>query len=90
VAAEGWGAFSQRSLGHTMEASLHVKSGIVRVRTLGLRAPFSPGAGIVRVGRDTLPATLKIDDGEGVTVILDHDLRLIAGNRLEVSLRAFV
>jgi hypothetical protein len=84
--AEGWGTFSQERAASGIAAAVTVKHGRLRVSTLVL-APKAPPA-TIRVAVAGKPATATHAFASGrLTVTLSPDVRLEAGQTLELTAR---
>jgi hypothetical protein len=87
TSAEGWGSFSQQITGGKMIASLVLKWGALRVKTLALRPgdAMKPAAVAASLNGHPLNASFTLD-GTRVTVAFDRDARLAPDGKLEVTL----
>jgi len=88
TAAEGWGAFSQKREGAALRARVELKWGRLRLRTLVLELPKGAKVAAVDVAAAGAPvrATHRDEDGR-VTITLDAETVLAAGQSLEVTIR---
>lgn len=88
TAAGGWGSFSQKQAPGSMDAALAVKYGSVRLGTVRLALPAGLEAKTAeaRLGQETLPATVAIQDGIA-TVTLQKPATVAAGQTLAITLR---
>lgn len=88
TAAEGWGSFRQKQSGKTMSASLDVKFGRLKLKTLGLVPPG--GSAPVKVeatlGGQYVPATLEMEPGKA-RIAFGEALTILPGESLLVNLR---
>jgi non-lysosomal glucosylceramidase len=85
TAAEGWGTFSQRRDGTGLTASVAVKRGTLRVKTLALAVDKAPAGIRVRVAGTRVAASHTYREGR-LELTLPADARLAAGQRLEVDI----
>ena len=87
TAAEGWGTISQETTAKTLKAGIELKWGKLRLRTLSFElAENAQAQGVeVRVGGKKLSASLK-QDRRRVTVELDRELSLVAGQKVGVTI----
>ena len=85
TAAEGWGTFAQRIEGGKLTASVDVKWGRLRVRTLALAIPGAVSGKAVAASLNGRPlaASLAADAGH-VRVTLEADAVVEPGQRFEV------
>lgn len=86
TAAEGWGSFTQRSELGVHRASLEMKHGTLRVKTVALSVEKTPAAVTVRVAGRLVPARHAFDAGR-LAITLEADARLAPGQRLDVEAR---
>lgn len=88
TAAEGWGSFSQKQNRKTMSASLELKSGRLKLKTLALVPPEGCESVDVEasLGGQPLPATLKREAGRA-HIVFSQPLTISAGESLVVKLR---
>jgi hypothetical protein len=85
TSAEGWGCFTQtRTPAGGLTASLDVKHGRLRVKTLALATPHAPSSVRVAVAGQVVGATQEFAGGR-LTVTLDADAHVSEGQRIEVS-----
>ena len=87
TSAEGWGSFSQQDAGNGMTASLSLRYGKLRLKTLGLVLPTGRQAQEVKAqidGKDQ-PASLS-RKGDRISVEFPSDLNLVAGQTLNLTL----
>ena len=87
TSAEGWGSFSQKGDGHGMSASLRLRYGKLRLKTLGLVLPPETQAKEVKAqidGKDQ-PASFS-QKGNHISVEFPSNLHLEAGQTLNVTL----
>jgi len=87
TAAEGWGTFSQRRTTGKQTEQIHLKYGSLRVRHLRFQLPEGARSRTVTAAVDgqVVNAAFAFDQGR-LTVDLQHDLDLRAGNRLRVEI----
>lgn len=87
TAAEGWGTFEQRRSAARQQASLAVKWGRLRLRTLALDVPAEIDAArlAVTVAGKPVPAAAR-REGTRVLLTLAAETTLNAGERIEVVL----
>ena len=85
TAAEGWGTFAQRIAEGKLSASIDLKSGRLRLRTLALAIPEGvPGKTVAAsVNGKAIPAALVAEAGRA-RVTFEADLNLERGQRVEV------
>ena len=86
TAAEGWGAYTQRQTDGKLEATLEVKWGTVRLRTISLTpaAASAPATLTARVGGRLVPATL-VSAGGRAEIRFSEPLVLQRGDKLELG-----
>lgn len=89
TAAEGWGTYAQKVDMSRMEATLKVKWGSLRLRSIELEWPFdSPLQNVnVRMGGKLLPATLQ-QSGRRLEITLERDLVATEGKAVILTLNA--
>jgi uncharacterized protein (DUF608 family) len=87
TAAQGWGSFAQRVDDHRQVATLELKWGVLRIRTLSLAPVRASHPVRVRatVNGSHLPAGLALVEGRA-RVTLSQDAHLSAGDQLSVEL----
>jgi uncharacterized protein (DUF608 family) len=85
TAAEGWGTLSQKRTGRTQQATLEVRSGRLRLRTLAFELPANtrPAKVTVRLGDRTIAATHAFD-AQRCTVTLGSETTVPEGSLLQV------
>jgi hypothetical protein len=85
TAAEGWGTFQQKRSGDSLHASVEVKWGQLRVRTLGLALPEGVKAGQVeaRIGQRIMSVDKAARQG-GVVIHFQPDAVIMAAEKLQV------
>lgn len=86
VAAEGWGTFSQQIKPATLEASLEVRWGRVRLQTIALLLPKGrPTDGVSAAwNKHSIPARAEAS-GQRVTVTLESPVELKPGDVLQIT-----
>jgi uncharacterized protein (DUF608 family) len=89
TAAEGWGTFSQRREGGTQRATVEVRWGRLRLRSLALELPAGMRADKVTVlaGDRNVTAARKTD-GSRLTLTFTEEVVLPAGASLQVRVEA--
>ncbi|MBU4459378.1 MAG: hypothetical protein KJ579_02325 [Verrucomicrobia bacterium] len=87
TAAGAWGAFEQTIGGGALKASVDVKWGRLRLRTLSLAVAAAPASVVAVVGGRSVAATVTCKEGRAV-VAFAEDLILRAGESLALSLPA--
>lgn len=85
ISAEGWGSFSQKIAGGRQTASLALKWGSLRLRTISLATSEKPGSATVKVGDKITASSLSWRDGK-VTIMLINEVLLTAGQFLGINL----
>lgn len=87
TAAEGWGTFSQQREGPTQRATVDVRWGRLRLRSLALELPAGarPAKVTVRLGEQTLAAAHAVD-GSRCTVTFASEITVPEGGSLRVVL----
>ena len=87
TAAEGWGSFSQKQRGGTMCASLEVKFGRLKLKTLGLVPPdgSAPTKAEARLAGRSVPASLETEPGKA-RIVFRKALLIAAGESLVATL----
>ncbi len=88
TAAEGWGSFSQKQSGETMTASLDLKFGQLKLKTLDLVPPVGSVPTEVEAALDgqAVPASLETASGKA-RIGCEEELTIPAGKSLVVTLR---
>jgi uncharacterized protein (DUF608 family) len=88
TAAEGWGTYSQKRDGATQQATLEVRWGQLRLRTLTLELPAGarPAQVSVRLGDRIVAATQTIKETR-CTVSLASEITVPEGGSLQVLIR---
>jgi hypothetical protein len=87
VTAEGWGSFSQKIAGREMTAEIALKSGRLRLQTLGLKIP--DGQTLKRAQVQLAGRQIKVGfKQEGARVILEFEqtLNMQAGDKVQIAL----
>ena len=87
TSAEGWGSFSQKFVGKGMSASLNLRYGKLRLKTLCLVVPSGNQATGVKAqvdGKDQ-PASLS-RKGDRISIDFPSDLHLAAGQTLSLAI----
>jgi non-lysosomal glucosylceramidase len=85
TSAEGWGRFSQKITGLQQTASLEIKWGKLRLKTLGLAVKAAPASVRVQVNGQAVPASSQFKEGR-VLVTFDTDLHLTQKQQLLATL----
>jgi uncharacterized protein (DUF608 family) len=87
TAAEGWGSYSQKQSGTTMQATIDVKYGHLSLRTIVLQMPAGalPEQAVVKMGGETIPCEVTNEDGRTV-VQLSREVVIPQGQTLSLSL----
>jgi len=88
TSAEGWGTFEQKSDDHAMHATLALKYGGLRVRSIALTLPEKvPAASVSVTSHDhALKSTHALSDRK-LTITLAADTHLSAGESLQIAIR---
>ena len=88
TSAEGWGTFEQKSDPNAMNASLALKYGRLRVRSISLVVPDKLPAKVVSISSNerTIESTHALVDRK-LTIILVADHNLSVGETLKVCIR---
>jgi non-lysosomal glucosylceramidase len=81
TAADGWGTFAQKRRGKALAATVQVKHGTLRLKTLALTGDFPHAT--ATVGGIRIPATVAVTAGR-TTVTLAEEANLVPGHTLEV------
>ena len=87
VTAEGWGSFSQKIAGREMTSEIALKSGRLRLQTLGLKIP--DGQTLKRAQVQLAGRQIKVGfKQEGARVILEFEqtLNMQAGDKVQIAL----
>jgi len=87
TAAEGWGLFTQKETAKGLRASLSIKHGRLKLRTLLLH-PMKPAGGFsaqVKIGGKTIPCRVQVQDGD-VRLELSRPISVTPSASLEVVL----
>lgn len=86
TAAEGWGTFAQERDGETQAAHIEVRWGRLRARSMAFAVPGVWPRAWVEVTKDGIefPARCRMDAQGRVTIELEQELVLAAGERLDV------
>ncbi len=87
TAAEGWGTFTQKRTGASLQANLLVKHGQLRLKTLALTLPDGVASAKLQVTQagQPIPATLA-RDGVRVTITFATDTTIPSGQSLEIAI----
>jgi non-lysosomal glucosylceramidase len=87
TAAEGWGTISQKRTGRAQEATVEVRWGRLRLRTLAFELPANlrPTKVAVRLGERTLTATHEME-GKRCTVKLGSETTVPQENSLQIHI----
>jgi uncharacterized protein (DUF608 family) len=87
TAAEGWGTFSQKRDGGTQRATIELKWGRLRLKTLAFQLPAGakPQQVAVTLAGKPLAATHAVE-GDRITISLAADATIQAGQTLEVAI----
>jgi hypothetical protein len=90
TAAEGWGTFAQRREGDTLRATITVRWGRLRLRsvTLELPAGLKSDRVTMRIGDRSLKSTQNVD-GNRLTLILAEEALVAAGGSLAVVVERY-
>jgi len=83
--AEGWGLFTQRRRGNSLEAKIEVRYGRLRVREIALAAPFDAASASVRLGTTGLPSSLALEEGQ-IRIRLATDAVASAGEAVTIRI----
>jgi uncharacterized protein (DUF608 family) len=85
TAAEGWGTFTQKRAGRTQRATVEVRWGRLRLKSLALEWPagVQPAKVTVRFGEQAVAAKHQLD-GTRCTVTLDSEIVIPKGSSLQV------
>jgi hypothetical protein len=88
TAAEGWGTYSQKRDGATHQATLEVRWGRLRLRTMTFELPAGARPAQVNVRfRDRVIAATHTVDGTRCTVSLASEITVPEGSSLQVLIR---
>ncbi|MBI5831140.1 MAG: hypothetical protein HZB16_02385 [Armatimonadetes bacterium] len=85
TAAEGWGTYRQTRAAGTLAASVSVKWGQVRLRTMSFEAQGTPKAAKVTLANQAVPATVS-QEGTRLLLTLGRDVTVPAGGELKIEL----
>lgn len=86
TAAEGWGSFAQKRAGNRLSATVTLRWGQLRLRSLALALPEKAQAKKVRVKAGTQTVETKLSqEGRRLLLTFAGDLRLKEGERLTVE-----
>jgi uncharacterized protein (DUF608 family) len=85
TAAEGWGSYSQKISGATMEGELTVRWGKVRLRSFGLATSRKSDSVVVECGHRKIGASFENSEGKTV-VVFSEGLTVKAGESLRITL----
>lgn len=86
TSAEGWGTFAQRQQAGSLEASLSLRSGKLRLKSIALSPPASVAASVrVMLGRTAMRVTAGTEGGR-VHIALAKSLELNAGQILNIKI----
>lgn len=83
--AEGWGSFSQKLEGSTLNATLDLRWGRLRLKQIALSMAEAKSRAAVRLGSQALPCRMESVDGQ-TRVLLEREVVISAGQRLEVQI----
>ena len=85
--AEGWGTYSQKSEIRNPKSEIHVRWGLLRLRTvsLALQPEFRPAKVTVTVAGIPVPAALVVKDGK-TEIQLGEETVMKEGEKMEVEL----
>ena len=87
TAAEGWGTYSQSIAGKTMDASLEIKSGQLRVRSVKLRMDAAPATASVKANvNNTSTAATCVMSGGNVQIQFPADVIISEGQKLTLGI----
>jgi len=87
VTAEGWGTYSQSIAGKTMDASLEIKSGQLRVRSVKLRMDAAPATASVKANvNNTSTAATCVMSGGNVQIQFPADVIISEGQKLTLGI----
>jgi len=86
TAAEGWGTFAQKAEGNGMEATIGVKYGKLRVRTIALSVPGNGAVSRVEVNGGGVQATHALVERK-LTIALAAEQVVSAGETLKIAVR---
>ncbi|HEY1766462.1 MAG TPA: hypothetical protein VGG26_02345, partial [Terracidiphilus sp.] len=86
-AAEGWGTYAQTSANHQLQATVDLKYGQLKLKTLALMLDGAPATPRVqaKLGANAVAATATNIDGK-ITLDFGAGITLKAGDKLTVSL----
>jgi uncharacterized protein (DUF608 family) len=87
TAAEGWGSYAQRTSGRTLTATLEVKWGLLRLKSLslGLQAGLQPTRAVMNLSGHSVPCRLK-REGERAEIEIAEEIVLREGQTLTIQL----
>ena len=85
TAADGWGSFEQTTNGSTLQATLHVKYGGIRLKTIGLQIQTSKSNAIVRVNQKKIMAPILME-GTKAIIQLPQEINLQANQQLKITI----
>jgi len=86
TSAESWGIFAQKRGTRTLEASIAVRWGTLRLNSIALSPPATISDSVqVSIGRTTVPATAKLE-GERLLIKLDKPLELRPGRIINIKI----
>lgn len=83
TAAEGWGTYSQRASGATLESEIALRYGKLRVRTLALAADGKSVS--AKIGARAIPATVTSKDNRAV-IDFGGDITVDQGQSLSIRI----
>jgi len=84
--AEGWGTFAQKRAGRRLAATVDVRWGRLRLRSLALELPAKAGArqASVKAGARVVQVNLS-REGRRILLTFASDVQLETGQRLEID-----
>ncbi|HUD46298.1 MAG TPA: GH116 family glycosyl-hydrolase [Candidatus Baltobacteraceae bacterium] len=85
TSAEGWGTFTQKITGRNKTATVEIKWGTLRLKTLALSATAAPTSVHAQLDGKKLRVRKRIEDGR-VLITFVSDLHLAKGQQLRVTL----
>jgi hypothetical protein len=85
TAAQGWGSFAQQTDRHSLEATISVKWGKLRLKAVALSPNFAASAVQVTVDERHVSARVRFTDGRALVELADL-VDLAAGARMSIKL----